>query len=224
MAFGIDDAIVGAGAAIGGIASYFGQRDANAANARMARENMAWQERMSNTSWQRGIADMKAAGINPMLAFSKGGASQPSSTPATAQNVHSNSPATVNNALQATLLRTQLAKLESEVALNDAMKLQAGANANLMAHTAHSVDANTYNTTQMGKFNEWRNKINTGWFGTANAYAQMFLDTANQSTDLASKFMPMNIAGTTAKQFSHTPKGTIYNHRTGDIHYKGEYR
>lgn len=40
-------------------------------------KSMAFQERMSSSAWQRGTADMMAAGINPMLSFMKGGASSP---------------------------------------------------------------------------------------------------------------------------------------------------
>lgn len=59
--------------------------DANAASAKQADAQMEFQERMSNTSYQRGMEDMKKAGLNPILAYSQGGASAPSGAQGTVQ-------------------------------------------------------------------------------------------------------------------------------------------
>lgn len=111
---------VGAAMMAGG-AGILGGSQANAANERIAEENRAFQANMSGTSYQRAVKDLEAAGLNPMLAYGQGGASTPSGSVATMQNVYGDAANSAVGAYQsyqsAELQRQQVEQSRAQAAL-----------------------------------------------------------------------------------------------------------
>lgn len=70
----------------GSIAGYMGSEKANEANSALALQQMAFQENARKTQYQTAMADMKQAGLNPILAYKQGGAGNLNGASAVMQN------------------------------------------------------------------------------------------------------------------------------------------
>lgn len=119
--------------ALGSAASIWGQSQANKNNVKIAREQMAFQERMSNSAYQRATADMRAAGLNPLLAYGQGGGSTPSGASTTVENVMSG---TSTGAMDAIRLKKDIEEATSRIEMQgEQTQTERDRQANLNAQT-----------------------------------------------------------------------------------------
>lgn len=105
------------------------QQNNNAFNAEQAQLNRDFQAEQAATQYQRGVQDMRAAGLNPALAYGQGGASAMQGATASAGSAPSGSAASgsgrglaigLSDLMQLGLMKKQIEKTDSEIKSIDA--------------------------------------------------------------------------------------------------------
>lgn len=142
--------------AIGGVAGlasgldFIGGERQNRANAKQASKNRDFQERMSSTAHQREVADLRAAGLNPILSAKTGGASTPSGAQATMENTAKSATRTYNETRQ---ISQQLKNITADTNLKGMQTYQSAAN-------IKAINAQTELTNNSAKSVDLQNRQN----------------------------------------------------------------
>jgi len=172
-------ALIGTAAQMGGAyLGYKGQQEANQTNRAIANQQMDFQSGMSNTAYQRATQDMRAAGLNPMLAYSQGGASAPQGASAVMQNEMEGLGQSAKTMFDQVMQVQSLKKLEADV---DAQKANAAATRKQEQFTAANIDKTKKETKILGTKAEIDDTAKTILQPILNRIKSMGTSTSKQS-------------------------------------------
>ena len=133
------------------IFDFIGQERTNRRISREARIDRDFQREMSSTAYQRAMADMREAGLNPILAYSKGGASTPPGRAATGFGFKS--PTGLSKALE--IANIQTAKNQADKVGSEARQAELKADMDQLDYDAYKRDNVSPSEAKFTAPNRW---------------------------------------------------------------------
>jgi len=177
-------ALMMAGVGMSAYSAQQSQEEANRTNMAIANQQMSFQERMANTSYQRVVADLQAAGLNPMLAYSQGGAQVP--TGASTQVSPTVKMDQVNSALQGAQTMLNAANSAAEVELKgEQTKTQVEQQALIRSQKLQAEADAAQKAGHTYKPDEFTNYVNSQIAANQGAAAQSSATAKNVSENIA---------------------------------------